>query len=47
MPYNLLMGMDYTWFYVEVYHDHYGHVEGDHAIKRAADALYKEKAART
>ncbi|MBQ7275156.1 MAG: diguanylate cyclase [Clostridiales bacterium] len=27
--------------------DHYGHVEGDHAIKRAADALYKEKAART
>ena len=49
MTYNLLMGMDYTWFYVEtnIVSIIYGHVEGDHAIKRAADALYKEKAART
>lgn len=46
MPYNLLMGMDYTWFYVEA------NIVSIIIFtimlsSEADDALYKEKAART
>lgn len=44
MTYNLLMGMDYTWFYA----GYSGDISSfQAALREADDALYKEKATST